>query len=485
MRHPLPTLLVSLAALVSAPALGAHAKAPAGGAVHLPVTTFKLKNGLTVLVHEDHTVPLVGVDLWYHVGSKEERPGRTGFAHLFEHMMFQGSAHVGDDEHLRLVSQSGGTANATTSQDRTNFFEVVPSNYLERMLFLESDRMGFLLDTLTKEKLDNQRDVVRNERRQSYENRPYGMVPFAIHEAIYPPEHPYHHLTIGAHEDLEAASVDDVKDFFRTWYTPANASLAIAGDVTVKDARALAEKYFGAIPSRPAPPHASAPPVKLATDKRVHLEDRVSLDRLYLSWPSPAGFAAGDAELDLLSAVLGSKSGRLYKKLVYEKQVAQSVDVMQASAKLGSLFEIVVTAKPGHDAAEMEKLVDEELRDLLGPRPVTEAELTRAKNQWEATFVYSLEPVGGPGGRADRLNEYLYDLGQADGFDRDRRRYLDATVESVNRQARQVMGAHRLSLTVAPLPKGAAPSAASIQRTRGDASATEPSKKPTVGKEAK
>jgi zinc protease len=450
----MPIQRIAMALIPLAVALGAApatAKTPPAGSVKLPVTTFKLKNGLTVLVHEDHAVPLVAVNVWYHVGSKDERPGRFGFAHLFEHMMFQGSAHVGDDEHLRLVTEAGGSANGTTNKDRTNFFELAPSNFLERMLYLESDRMGFLLDALTKEKLDNQRDVVRNERRQNYENRPYGMVPFAISDALYPPNHPYHHLTIGSHEDLEAATLDDVKDFFRTWYTPSNATLALAGDVTPARAKELAERYFGGLPSRPAPPTTKATPLSLSEDKRVELKDRVSLERVYIVWHSPAEFAPGDAELDLLAAVLGGRSGRLYRRLVHELQLAQSVEVAQSSERLGSQFQIIATARPGHTAAEIEKVIDEELGKLRAGSPVTDEELERARNQWEATFVYGLQPLGGTGGRADRISHYFYILGKADSFEKDRRRYVDATLAAVNKTARAVTSAHRLVVVVKPL----------------------------------
>ena len=437
-----------LAALVLAPSLAIAAAPPRSDAVKLPVATFTLKNGLTVLVSEDHAIPVVAVEVLYHVGSKEEKRGKTGFAHLFEHMMFEGSGHVGDKLHFKYIAEAGGTATGTTNTDRTNFFETVPSNYLARALWLESDRMGFLLDTLTQAKLDNQRDVVRNERRQSYENRPYGMVPKALHEMIYPEGHPYRWLTIGEHSDLEAASLEDVKSFFRTWYSPSNATLALAGDVTLADAKQLAQKYFGDLPSRPAPPQASAPKVVLSEDKRERIEDKVSLERLYLSWPSPPLFAPGDAELDLLATLLSSKSGRLYERLVYRDRVAQSVECYQESAKLGSLFEIVATARPGHTAAEIEKIIDEELRALLGDRPVTAEELGRARNRWEAAFVFGLQGVAS---RASRIGEYYAMTGRADFLDQDRRRYLTATPAAVERVAREVLGGHKAILTVVPI----------------------------------
>ncbi len=436
-------VLVPLLVAVAGAALAAPPK-------KLPVLQSKLGNGLTLIVQEDHTVPIVAVDLWYHVGSKEEKPGRTGFAHLFEHMMFKGSAHVGDGEHMRSINEAGGTNNASTNTDRTNFHEVVPSNFLERALWLESDRMGFLLDALTKEKLDNQRDVVRNERRQNYENRPYGMAIKAVMEKIYPEKHPYHWLTIGDHADLEAASVDDVKEFFKTWYVPGNASLALVGDVTPAEAKRLAEKYFGALPTHATPQRPKVAPVVLAADQKVRLEDKVSLERVNLAWPSPAIFAPGDADLDLLTTVLASKSGRLYERMVYRDRVAQSVAVEQGSRKLGSVFEIVATARPGHDAAELTKIIDEELQALTTNRPVTAAEVTRAMGQWEASFVYSLEGIFG---RAERFNAYFADTGKADGVEQDLARYRKATAASVNQWAKKVLGGHRVEVVVVPAPK--------------------------------
>ena len=452
MRTSKTMLLVLLAPSLAlagptAPSAAAAPAAAGASAVKLPVVTFKLRNGLTVLVSEDHTTPVVAVEVMYHVGSKEEQKGRTGFAHLFEHMMFEGSGHVPDKMHFKYILEAGGTANGTTNTDRTNFFETVPSNFLDRALWLESDRMGFLLDTLTKEKLDNQRDVVRNERRQSYENRPYGMAPKAIAEMLYPPGHPYRWLTIGEHEDLEAASVDDVKQFFRTWYTPANASLALAGDVTPAQAKRLAEKWFGDLPSHAAPAHATAKPVTLAADERRTLEDKVSLDRVYLAWPSPALFAPGDAELDLLATLLTSKSGRLFKRLVYQDRIAQSVEAMQLSRQLGSDFEIIATAKPGHTAAELEKAIDEELKALLSDRPVGDDELGRARNRWEADFVYGLEGVAG---RAARIGTYYQMTGKADYLAQDRARYLAATAATVEKQARATLGGHRATLVITP-----------------------------------
>ena len=428
------------------------AKSDSGGAPSLPVSTFTLKNGLTVVVSEDHTAPIVAVELWYHVGSKDEPKGRSGFAHLFEHMMFKGSAHVADGEHFKKISEAGGTNNASTNPDRTNYHEVLPSNFLARALWLESDRMGFLLDTLTLEKLDNQRDVVRNERRQNYENRPYGMAYKAIAEALYPEDHPYHHLTIGDHADLEKASLDDVKQFFRDWYTPSNASLVVVGDTTVAEVKKLAETYFEPLPSHPPLPGPTAQAVKLDAEKRLALTDKVSLERVYLVWPSPANYAPGDAELDLLGTILSSRTGRLYEKLVHSMQVAQSVQAEQGGSRLAGEFEIIATARPGHTAAELEKLIDEEIKKLIGDAPVTQAELDRARNGWEARFVYSLEDARA---RSTRINDYLYNTGKADGIATDFARYRNATVDGVMKAARSVLGPGRVVLAITPAPKAA------------------------------
>ncbi|HEX9104997.1 MAG TPA: pitrilysin family protein [Polyangia bacterium] len=416
----------------------------------LSFSQFKLDNGLTVYVNEDHTVPVVSVNVWYHVGSRDEVAGKTGFAHLFEHMMFQGSAHVADKMHFKYIQEAGGTANGSTNTDRTNYFETLPSNFLETGLWLESDRMGFLLATLTKEKLDNQRDVVRNEKRQNFDNRPYGMAPKAIFESVYPPSHPYHHLTIGEHADLERATPDDVAAFFKRYYSPANATLAITGDVDVATAKRLCAKYFGSLPATAPPPRPPQAPLPVLTaEKRVQLDDRVSLERVYVVWPSPPLFAPGDAELDLLASALGGKSGRLYKRLVYDARIAQTVEVSQESAPLSSLFQVVVTLKPGHKAAEALQLVDEELararKEAIGA-----AELDKARNQFESRFV--LELMSGQR-RADVLNSYAYFAGDPGFIDKDLERYRAVAVDGVRSWAQKTLGPGRVIVTVSP--KGA------------------------------
>ena len=289
--------------------------------LEIPFRKRVLDNQLQVVVHEDRSCPIVAVNLWYHVGSKNETPGRTGFAHLFEHLMFEGSAHHASG-YFEPLQQAGGTLNGSTNTDRTNYWEVVPANALELALWLESDRMGFLLPALTEEKFANQREVVLNERRQNYENRPYGMAGLAMIDALFPSGHPYHWATIGSPDDLRAATADDVRAFFRRYYHPANASLAIAGDVDVEEALDLAARYFGDIPAG-APPEAIPPAPARARPARRMIEDRVELPRLYVGWLTPAMYADGDAELDLLADVLATgKASRLYRSLVYERRVA-------------------------------------------------------------------------------------------------------------------------------------------------------------------
>jgi predicted Zn-dependent peptidase len=355
--------------------------------------------------------------------------------------------------HFKYVEEAGGSANGTTNTDRTNYFETLPSNFLETGLWLESDRMGFLLATLTQAKLDNQRDVVRNEKRQNYDNRPYGLAPKAIFENIYPPSHPYHHLTIGEHEDLERATLDDVKAFFKKYYTPANATLAIAGDVDVPTARRLVEKYFASLPSTAAPPKKPMPPQPVLTaEKRVHLDDRVSLERVYVVWPSPPYLAAGDAELDLLANTLGGKSGRLYKRLVYDARIAQTVDAAEASAPLSSLFQVVVTMKPGHKAAEALPIIDEELQRVRN-EGITAAELDKAKNHYESDFVFGL--MSGER-KADALNLYAYFAGDPGFIDKDLERYRAANLDGIKRWAQKTLGPGRVVLTVSPKEVAAA-----------------------------
>jgi zinc protease len=410
--------------------------------------TFVLDNGLPVILHVDRSSPLVAVDVWYHVGSKDESPGRTGFAHLFEHLMFMGSRNAPYPAFDAIMESWGGHNNGTTSNDRTNYYEIGPRNLLETFLWLEADRLATLPDVITDEELERQRKVVQNERRQSYENRPYGRAELAIPEAMYPPEHPYHWPTIGSHADLEAATVADVRAFFERFYRASNASLVIAGDFDPAEARALVERFFGWQPRLPPPTRAPQPAEpRLARNVEIALTDRVQLPRLRLSWHSPALFAAGDADLDMAAHVLGGgKSSRLYRSLVFEKRIAQDVFAYQGSQMIGSLFQVGATAKPGHDLAEIAAAVTAEIDRLAADGP-TDAELARARNTHLADFYKGLDHLQT---RADLLNHYQHVLGNPDGVGRDVARYEQTTTASVRDAFARVAAARHLDLRITP-----------------------------------
>ena len=440
--------------------------ATAENAVLPPIkfTQFTLPNGLRVILHEDHSTPIVAVNVWYHVGSKNEVPGRTGFAHLFEHMMFQGSLHH-DDDYFVPLQEAGGTLNGSTNTDRTNYWEVVPSNFLELALWLESDRMGYLLDALTEAKLANQRDVVKNEKRQNYDNRPYGLVGAKIAEVMYPKDHPYHWLTIGSLDDITAASREDVSDFFRRFYTPNNASLVVAGDINPTEARALVEKYFGPLKRGPEVTRPTPARPSLEKETRMTMEDRVSLPRIYMTWHTEPQFTSNDAPLDTLASVLaGGKGSRLYKSLVYEKQIAQDVSAFHNSRELAGQFQIAATAKPGVKLEDLEHAIDEELAKIKA-EPPTADEMERAYNARESSFIYGLQTVGGFGGKSDQLNAYATFLGQPDYFSTDLLRYRNVTPADVTRVAQGYLTDKRLILTVTPRQRG---------KTTGDAAPTSP-----------
>ncbi|NUR56661.1 MAG: insulinase family protein [Acidobacteria bacterium] len=419
--------------------------------MNIPYTKHTLANGLDVVVHEDHGVPIVAVNVWYHVGSKNEVPGRTGFAHLFEHLMFEGSQHY-DKGYFHPLQEAGASLNGSTNADRTNYWEVVPTNALELALWMESDRMGYLLPALTDAKFDNQRDVVLNERRQNYENRPYGLAGMAIVSALYPPDHPYHWLTIGAADDLRAAHLNDVRDFFQTYYHPGNASLALAGDIDASEAIALAEMYFGEIAGAPRPAKVQvAAPGGPAADVRLVLEDRVELPRLYMAWHSPALFAEGDAEFDLLADLLASgKTSRLYRALVYEQRIATEVAASQNSRELGSFFQVVATAAPGRTLAEVDRAILREIAAFSAKGP-TESELERVLAQAEAHFIFRLQTVGGFGGKSDQLNAYNTFLDDPGFFDRDLARYRRVSLEALRQHAADGLAPdRRIVLSVVP-----------------------------------
>jgi zinc protease len=438
--------LAALVALAQAARPSPPPSPPGPARLELPYELFTLRNGLTVIVHEDHSAPIATVNAWYHVGSGREKPGRTGFAHLFEHLMFEGSKHVPEGAFDRWLEAVGGNNNGSTSPDRTNYWEDVPAGALEVPLFLESDRMAFLVEGMTAQKVDGQREVVKNERRQSYENRPYGMADLRLLEAMFPPDHPYSWPTIGSMADLSAAKYDDVVEFFQRWYGPSNASLVIAGDVDAKEVRTLVEKWFAEVPARPAVDPILPRPVVLKDEKRIVLEDKVQLPRLYVQWPTPPYLSPADAAPGILAV---GKNSRLYKRLVYELEVAQDVSAAQESAALTSVFSIVVTARSGTKLEELRVMIDEELQKLR-ERPPTPRELERFRNQAEARFFDRLERVGGFGGKADQMNGYFLATGNPDYFEEDLARYRALSARDVQAAAQRFLGPGRVVLSVVP-----------------------------------
>ena len=408
-----------------------------------------LSNGLEVILHQDRNIPLTAVNVWYHVGSKDEEQGHTGFAHLFEHVMFEGSKHH-NSSHFEPLQKAGANLNGSTTQDRTNYWEDVPSNYLELALWLEADRMGFLLEALDQQRFDVQRDVVKNERRQSYENRPYGMASWNIQEALFPAPHPYHWMTIGSQEDLDAASLDDVKDFFRRFYSPSNSSLAIAGDFEMDHAKDLVDRYFSNLP--PGPPLSRLGRHDSALAGRVELEmrDKVTLPRLYIAWPTPPDMDPDDGPLDVLQAVLSDGlSSRLNRTLVYEKQIAQSVGIRYHAAEIAGQFVVQVTPAEGHSLEEVEAATDAEL-ERARQEPPTPEEMARVRNRIEASHFRQLTRIGGFGGRADQLNHYNVMSHNPDLINTDLDRYMAVQSEDVHRVAQTTLGNRQVRLRVYP-----------------------------------
>jgi predicted Zn-dependent peptidase len=425
-----------------------------------PTVTFtdeRLANGLRLIIAEDHLAPVVAVCIWYAVGSKNEVPGKTGFAHLFEHVMFQGSRHVGKTEHMGLVQAAGGTLNGTTWLDRTNYFETMPSHQLELALWLEADRMATLLDALNQENLDNQRDVVKNEKRSSYDNRPYGQWFHKLQGHLFPPDHPYHHPTIGSMADLDAASLEDVASFFRTYYAPNNAVLAVAGDADPAQVRAWVERYFGEIPANPAIPKLGdlSVPQILGVESRETVEDQVPLPRHYFGFRAPR---FGEPELDALEVasqiLAGGKGSRLYRRLVREDRIAQDVAFFALGFVGGaSIAAGQATVRPGVDPALVERVFEEEL-ERLGKEPVTADELARAKALIETFELEALQRVEE---RADRLAMYATLLDDPDFINRQLERYLSVTPEQIQAVAAEVFRPdNRVVITYVPASGSAA-----------------------------
>ncbi len=408
--QPLFFILLLFSAVTAQTTVG---KQPSDGQSAVPKVEFEkyaLPNGLQVILHIDRKLPVVHVNQWFHIGSKNEKEGRTGFAHLFEHMMFQGSKNA-SGEYVSYVEKAGanlftGGVDGTTDEDRTNYFATVPSTNLEFLLWLESDRLATLADALTKEKIDNQRDVVKNERRQGLENQPYGRAFSLISENLFPKGHPYSWPVIGSQEDLTAATLDDVRDFFKTYYTPNNLSLVIVSDFDPAEAKRLVEKYFAGIPPGPALARPSRWIPTLNGEKVVEVRDRVPQERVYMAWPSPRICDDGDADLEIASAVLADGlSSRLKKVLVYDQQLATDVSAFQNASEIAGFFGVIATARPGVKLSLIEQIVTDEIARLAinGPTP---EELGRVKNKIEYQFVSGLERIGGFGGKADRLNRY-------------------------------------------------------------------------------
>jgi zinc protease len=413
----------------------------------LPAQTRTLPNGLIVIISPDHSAPGVAVDLRFHVGSKDEEPGRTGFAHLFEHLMFMGARHVPYPKFDTLMEAAGGVNNAFTNNDVTNYYEEGPKNLLETFLWMEGDRLATLGLAMTQEKLETQRKVVLNERRQSYENRPYGLAYLHLEEHLFGEGHPYHWPVIGSARDLEAAQLADVTHFFATWYVPGNAILAVVGDVEPEAAFAAVEKYLGWIDSPRLPPRNAFARKPLAKEERLQLTDRVELPRLLIGWQSPKNGTQADAECELLAAILGrGKASRLYDRLVHKDGSAATVEVTQDSREAQSVFGINVLAAPGHTLGEILSAVDDELKTFLATGP-GQAELDAARTGVYTGFARDLE---GLVPRAIRLTSYQLDFGAADSLRRDLNRYETATPESVRDAAARVLGAPRVVVEVAP-----------------------------------
>ena len=410
---------------------------------------FKLKNGLRVILHEDHSTPIVAVNVWYHVGSKNEVAGRTGFAHLFEHMMFQGSKSYNND-YFKPLQEAGANINGSTNVDRTNYYEVVPSNFLELALFMEADRMGGLLDAMTLEKLDNQRDVVKNERRQGVDNQPYGTAFEKISQLMYSPEHPYSWTTIGSLEDLTNASMDDVKAFFREYYVPNNASLVIAGDFNPKEARNLVEKHFGAIAEGNPIKRPNPRQPKLDKEIRTTFEDAVQLPRLYMVWHAAPRFSQEEATLDILASILSDGRGsRLQRNLVYEKQIAQDVFAGNPAMEIAGRFQVTSTARPGKTLDEIEREINAEIERIKN-EPPTADEIARALNQIESQAIFGMQTVLG---KADQMNSYATFTGKPDYFAAELEKYRKVTPADVQRAAQTYLTDKRLVMSFVPRPK--------------------------------
>jgi len=384
-----------------------------------PCQKEKLDNGLEVILYEDNSLPIVSVNIWYRVGSANEEKGKTGFAHLFEHMMFQGSLNVPKEMHFKYIQEAGGTLNGSTSFDRTNYFETLPSNSLELALWLESDRMGFLLPSLTQEKLNNQKDVVINERKQNYDNQPYGLAWEILFAALFPEGHPYSWPTIGYQKDIEKFELDEVKRFFEKFYAPNNASLAIAGQIDKKDSLHLVKKYFDEIPANGYLSSSKSQQQYLSENKKIVHAENVQLEKMYLAWHSDSLYKPDDAAMDILSEVIsGSKNSVLQRKLIFEKQKVQNVSAFQFSGAINGMFIITATLMPQSSSEEVTEIILNEISQIKNN--ITDEDVIRAKNSIRSSFIYSLQKIESI---ADYLNSYNTYLGNPNSFNHDLSRY--------------------------------------------------------------
>jgi zinc protease len=416
--------------------------------LNLKYDKYKLDNGLEVILHQNNNHPLVSVNVWYKAGSSNEKKGKTGIAHLFEHMMFQGSMNVPKEMHFRYVQEAGGSLNGSTSFDRTNYYEKVPSNFLELILWLESDRMSMLLPAITQEKLTNQIDVVRNERLERYDNQPYGLAWEIIIKNLYPEGHPYSWPTIGSVDDINSYTLEDITEFFNSYYSPSNACLTIAGNFGRANAKELIDKYFSDIESKTTPHNLFIPAVKLKKEKVIKKKENVQLERLYLAWPTEKAFDPFDSSLDILGDILtGTKNARLYKNLVYTREIAQDITAYQYSGKYAGHFLIIATAKPGISLSLLKEEIFKEL-DNIASEGITQKELFRSKNGIKSSFIYSMQHIES---LADQLNFYNFYLGEPNSFNYDLSRYENITEENIKECVSKYFNHRHIELHISPI----------------------------------
>ncbi|HSW54669.1 MAG TPA: pitrilysin family protein [Ignavibacteriaceae bacterium] len=418
----------------------------------IPYEKYKLLNGLEIILFQNNSLPSAAVNIWYKAGSANEITGKTGLAHLFEHMMFQGSKNVPKEMHFKYIQEAGGTLNASTSFDRTNYFEKLPSNDLELALWLESDRMAFFLEALDQVKLDNQKSVVLNERLERYDNQPYGLAWEKIISNLYPDGHPYSWATIGYYKDIESYTLDDVSSFFQQHYSPSNATIVVAGNFEINKTKSLIEKYFGEIKNNGTPTSINSKSSHLEDSKFITVEDKVNLERIYIAWHTQTAFSQDDAALDILSDLLtGSKNARLTRKLVYELEIAQDVNTMQFSGKYGGHFMIVATAKPGKSLDEIKKIIFDEI-SILTKEKISLRELKRSKNVIKSNFIYSLQNIDTI---ADMLNLYNYYLGEPNSFNFDLNRYNNVYENDISQVVNEYFQKNYVELRIVPERKNA------------------------------